>query len=532
MENYRYKNVEEIKSEEDNFEILKCQRIGKPLYKNVQWSLLCDKSGSMHGDRITCLLQTLIDMFKYFINDSIEKNNHHYVHIIAFDDRIENLHLDIDKTTVIESLSEQVKKVLIPRGMTNIGKALNTFKNTKYEKEVSMHNIIFMSDGQVTDGIYDKDILKSKLQEKINNIMHGAPAIIGYGTGHDIDCMEKLASVTNGEYHCVESTEGASVVYGEVLHSCLNEYCRNAELIIKDGLVYDFKANKWVEKLYLGRMIVDKPMTWSVKRKELDKPLSAKIIGENCEGIKKELLINLVEEPIKGEVNDEVERYKLRYLTQKLLAEARKIIEKPPEEVIPYAARMPASLLRQNAVSITIPTPVTPPQRQLLSGPPPLKRKRKNSGSRRTLYQDSDDEGASSNDISVNIDSSERKEQKSEKDIMIEKLEAHLKMLKQYIEDNGDNEGFVAVLTDDTYIAIRSLRASNGRHFLVARQVSQGNQRAYMASDMSDMCDDMSFLPPPTHNILRCKTTPYASQKVVNTIRQVSGPAALSQSDN
>ena len=148
------------------------------------------------------------------------------------------------------------------------------------------------------------------------------------------------------------------------------------------------------------------------------------------------------------------------------------------------------------------------------------------------MYQDSDDEGASSNDISVNIDSSERKEQKSEKDIMIEKLEAHLKMLKQYIEDNGDNEGFVAVLTDDTYIAIRSLRASNGRHFLVARQVSQGNQRAYMASDMSDMCDDMSFLPPPTHNILRCKTTPYASQKVVNTIRQVSGPAVLSQSDN
>ena len=38
MENYRYKNVEEIKSEEDNFEILKCQLTGKPLYKNVQWS--------------------------------------------------------------------------------------------------------------------------------------------------------------------------------------------------------------------------------------------------------------------------------------------------------------------------------------------------------------------------------------------------------------------------------------------------------------------------------------------------------------
>ena len=41
---------------------------------------------------------------------------------------------------------------------------------------------------------------------------------------------------------------------------------------------------------------------------------------------------------------------------------------------------------------------------------------------------------------------------------------------------------------------------------------------------MSDMCDDMSNIPPPQHNMIRSKTTPYASQKVVNTIRSVSGP--------
>lgn len=529
MQNYKYKNAQEIKSEEDNFEILKCQLSGKPNYKDVQWSLICDRSGSMQGDRINCLLQTLIDMFKYFINDCIEKNNHHYVHIIAFDDKIENMHIEIDKSTVIDPLSKRVKEVLMPRGMTNIGRALNTFKNTKYDKDVTMHNIIFMSDGQVTDGIYDKDVLKSKLQEKINNIIHGAHAIIGYGTGHDIDCMEKLASVSNGEYHCVESTEGASVVYGEVLHSCLNEYCRNAELVIKDGLVYDFKANIWVDKLYLGRMIVDKPFTWSVKRKTFDKPLSAKIIGENCEGIKKELLINLVEEPIKGEVNEEVERYKLRYLTQKLLAEARKIIENPSEEFIPPHAsriRMPG-ILRQNAVPIM----VTPPRKKNMTAPPPLKRKRKYSGSSKSLVDNSDEDeiGTSSSDVNILTSPGIKK---NEKELIIEKLEEHLAMLKKYIEDNGDEEGFVAVLTDDTYIAIRSLRASNGRHFLVARQVSQGNQRAYMASDMSDMCDDMSSHSPPTHNILRCKTTPYASQEVVNTIRHVSGSAILSQSQS
>ena len=305
MQNYRYKNADEIKSEEDNFEILRCHVTGTTKYKDVQWTLFCDRSGSMQGDRIQCLIKTLIEMFKYFIKDAKDKNNHHFIHIISFDDKVSSLHFDINKTSVIDSLKKDVEKILIPRGMTNIGRALNIFNTTKYTYDVSMHNVIFMSDGQVTDGIYDKDILKSKLQEKINNIMHGTPAIIGYGTGHDIDCMEKLASVSNGEYHCVESSEGAGVVYGEVLHSCLNEFCRNAELILTNGLVYDFKANLWVDKLYLGRLILDKPITWSVKRKNIEKPLSAKIIGETCEGVKKELLINLVEDPIKGEVNKE-----------------------------------------------------------------------------------------------------------------------------------------------------------------------------------------------------------------------------------
>ena len=403
-----------------------------------------------------------------------------------------------------------------------------------------MHNVIFMSDGQVTDGIQDMNVLKSKLQEKINKIVHGTPAIIGYGTGHDIDCMEKLASVSNGEYHCIESAEGAGVVYGEVLHSCLNEYFRNAELIIKDGLVYDFKANIWVDKLYLGRIIVDKPFTWSVKRKTLDKPFSAKIIGETCEGEKKELLVNLVEEPAKGEVNEEVERFKLRYLTQKLLADARAIIEKPFIEIIPPAPRIkrPNRLIRQNADPIII----TPPRNQnaFVLGPPPVLRKRKHSpsdkgsDSNKSLFNSNnyEDNIASSNNVSFNLENEEEKQEKNEKELMIEKLEQHLKMLKKYIEDNGDENSFVTVLCDDTYIAIRSLIANNGRHFLVARQVSQGNQRAYMASDMSDMCDYMSDITPPTHNLLRSATTPYASQQVVDTIRHVSGPAVLSRSDN
>jgi len=153
MQNYRYKNAEEINSEHDNFEILKCQLTGTSVYKDIQWTLFCDRSGSMQGDRIKCLTKTLIEMFKYFIDDTNEKNNHHFIHIISFDDKVSSLHFEINKSSVIETLEKDIEKILSPRGMTNIGRALNVFNTTKYAHEVSMHNVIFMSDGQVTDGI-------------------------------------------------------------------------------------------------------------------------------------------------------------------------------------------------------------------------------------------------------------------------------------------------------------------------------------------------------------------------------------------
>ena len=121
MENYRYKNPEDIKSEKDNFEILKCLVVNKSDYKDIQWTLICDRSGSMMGDRMECLVKTLIEMFKYFKNDAKDKSNHHYIHVIAFDDKVSSLHIEINDLTDIESLKKNVLKILQPRGMTNIG---------------------------------------------------------------------------------------------------------------------------------------------------------------------------------------------------------------------------------------------------------------------------------------------------------------------------------------------------------------------------------------------------------------------------
>lgn len=535
MENLRFKNANDISEKEDNFEILKCSVTGTVDYGDIQWTLICDKSGSMHGDKAQCLNYTILKMLCYFIEDATKKNNTHYIHLISFDHNVSEMNMVVNKDSGVDDLEPHINNILRPDGMTDIGAALSKFGRTTYDKDVSMHNVILMTDGEVTKGIKNHTILKEYFEQKLKTTIHGTPAVIGYGVGHDIDCMEKLASVPNAEYHCIESTEGAGFVYGEVMHSCLNEYCRNTELIIRNGQVYDFKANIWVDKLYIGRVLFDKPRTWSVRRNKLDTPITAILRGENVKGEKKEMDIQILKEPIEGEVNDEVERCKLRYLTQRLLAESRHILETPVE---PIHLPPPPSIQRFANI------PNLPRLRAIgrdSSAPPPMKRQcawnLRSSQSQNAVVTPtpSDNNSSDSNPMSTSgedatsvtsNDSDVKNQPQTARDVMIDKLEKHLKMLKEYIKVKGDDEGYVSVLCDDTYVAICSLQSSNGRHFVVARQVTQGNQRAYMASDISDMIEDDTqnyrSISAPQHQMMRSKTTPYASQQVASMIRAVS----------
>ena len=50
---------------------------------------------------------------------------------------------------------------------------------------------------------------------------------------------------------------------------------------------------------------------------------------------------------------------------------------------------------------------------------------------------------------------------------------------EDYIKNHGDEKGLLMNLADDLYITLQSLTHRNGLHYIVARQTSQGRQRAY-----------------------------------------------------
>ena len=71
------------------------------------------------------------------------------------------------------------------------------------------------------------------------------------------------------------------------------------------------------------------------------------------------------------------------------------------------------------------------------------------------------------------------------------KLKTFLKKMKQYMEEHNQTENiFMKVLCDDIYIAYRTLGTSICQAFTSARQASQGQQRAYHASNIYTQEDE------------------------------------------
>ena len=222
-----------------------------------------DCSGSMSdlcNDRRTKnahIIHTLTNMLLFF---SEKENIYIYVQVDAFDDKIWPI---IEPVLVspanVAELIVQLKKIY-PKNSTNIELALIhastqiesaiTFKGT--ENADKYH--ILMTDGDITQGNASETYLKSLLSPKATNIF------IGFGIDHNIKVLSELgggndpsSSVNN--YYFIDVLENSGLVYGEIIHNILYASLKNVELIVMNGLIYNWKTNAWTNTLNIGNVI-------------------------------------------------------------------------------------------------------------------------------------------------------------------------------------------------------------------------------------------------------------------------------------
>lgn len=289
--------------------------------KHIHMFFTIDTSGSM-GDicidgrtKMDYIHHTLENMLRIFheTNECVIS-----IHIQSFDSTVKTIisnipdirEADIDK---IIYLSKRIR----PGGSTNMEEALKKAKIeiTQYHIQNPEDEIIhiFLTDGDITDGSNNYDLLLDLVPRDCTNVF------IGYGNTHDSNLLSHLSSSKDNDYRFIDALEKAGLVYGEIIHGILYKALEDVTLVASKSELYDYQKNIWVSKLQIGNLLSDQSKIFHIRSKFIEDcnvSIYAKNFNQEVTLIKpNHLLIDL-------------SIYIFRQKTQELLYQARKHSEK------------------------------------------------------------------------------------------------------------------------------------------------------------------------------------------------------------
>jgi len=242
--------ISNIVNENENFGIVSL-KIKKTNIINTPTLFLftIDTTGSMDEPAYKNItkLQVVKQTFRSMMNYLSKLETPIFIRVHSFNETVKNV---IDNILISQdNVNEITSKIdaLYSNGSTNIGQALKKANDTmkQYSIENPEHQVIhiFMTDGQATHGITNNDDLVKIVDTKFTN------NFVGFGFDHNALLLQKLSDLENSEYLFVDNMENTTLIYGEIIHRYLYSAIKNAELVIENGVIYNWKTNTWDSKL-------------------------------------------------------------------------------------------------------------------------------------------------------------------------------------------------------------------------------------------------------------------------------------------
>jgi len=192
-------------------------------------------------------LQVVKQTFRSMMNYLSKLETQVFVRVHSFNETVRTV---IDNILISQdNVNEITSKIdaLYADSCTNIGEALKQANDTmkQYSIENPEHQIvhIFMTDGQATTGITNNDELVKIVDTKFTN------NFVGFGFDHNAILLQKLSDLENSEYLFVDNMENTTLIYGEIIHRYLYSAIKNAEFVVENGAIYNWKTNTWDTKL-------------------------------------------------------------------------------------------------------------------------------------------------------------------------------------------------------------------------------------------------------------------------------------------
>ena len=375
--------------------------------------------------KIYYLKQSMIGILKHLA--SISETTNITITIYNFDSEVTELISNVKVTKDnVDTLIEKVSKVY-PSSCTNFEKIMkNSFNElTKHigENPDHIYADVLMTDGDITEGDSNMERLKKFINPNIIN------AFIGYGYNQNSVLLNSFSKVVNGSYSCIDNVEKGALVYGEVLSTIINIAFTKVTISIQNGLIYDWKENKFVDILAVDNFI------WgSVK--------SFHIISENPEQVVISIIAvcsrsgEAIQMIVSEKKEDDLTNFKYRHRVLDLLHR----INSFNEEDKLYNKSSCSSRFGNN------------------------------------LGDDFDLES----EIKITFNKKYRETKKNLK----KEMRDLFKEIKFYMATNELSEdNFYKRLLDDLYITHLTFGTEHGNMYTCARQCSQGEQRVYSATD-------------------------------------------------
>jgi len=436
------------KNESYNFGVLKVNMVKKDITKNpISVLFTVDRSASMSD---TCSdgktkLQHVKYTLKKIFEELSKKKCDIEVCVLLFDNESDIL-IDFVKIneTILPDLVSKIQNIT-DNGSTNISMALQKAQSIISNKHKRKCYHVFMTDGEATDGECEPEKLAEMVDNNITNIF------VGFGKEHDYHLLKKLCkNGQNNEYKFIDQIEKSGLVYGEIIHNILYCLIENPVLSINNGEIYDWKTNKWVEKLFIQDLVSESKKTFHIRTKTPE----------------------LIDGKIKTKINQERELdiMKIYLLPELIESETNELVV---NNMIPYMFRQKTQELMYMAIET-------------------MEMEKKEKRNFKNVFHLSQDINEYDFD---NYQPKPNNILKSKKENIKKEIKDFIKFMNSYIKENQEPEysKMIKLLCDDLYISYITFDTNKGVMYTASRQSSQGNQticRVTQINNYNEWYDD------------------------------------------
>eukprot|EP00945_MAST-04E_sp_MAST-4E-sp1_P003260 g3260.t1 len=218
--------------------------------QDIELALVIDKSGSMHGEKINSVRETLLLLQK-------QMGGQDSVSLVTFDTQVKCV---MPLTKLKGSLEKERFKRCVEKissgSSTNLSGGLaEGIKQLKQSKaKNAVRAVILLTDGHANHGISDMD----KLARITATDMAGTGISLftyGYGANHNADALRKLAlSTDGGQYYFIEKVDDVGEAIGDCLGGIMSVVAQN--IVLKATACPGVKITKLHEPTRKAKVIV------------------------------------------------------------------------------------------------------------------------------------------------------------------------------------------------------------------------------------------------------------------------------------